>query len=71
MLNVNEIKKSVFKNDFLLVDKILILYVDIDMKFSEFIFMGNGDYQRISILKSCLLENIKIELIIFEEVKIK
>lgn len=44
MLNVNEIKKSVFKNDFLLVDKILILYIDIDMKFSEFIFMGNGDY---------------------------
>lgn len=71
MSNVNEIKKSVFKNDFLSVDKILILYVDIDMKFSEFIFMGNGDYQRISILKSYLSENIKIELLIFEEVKIK
>lgn len=42
MSNVNEIKKSVFKNDFLSVDN--LLYVDIDMKFSEFIFMGNGDY---------------------------
>lgn len=69
MLNVNEIKKSVFKNDFLLVDN--LLYVDIDMKFLEFIFMGNGDYQRISILKSYLSENIKIELLIFKEVKIK
>lgn len=42
MSNVNEIKKSVFKNDFLSVDN--LLYVDIDMKFLEFIFMGNGDY---------------------------
>lgn len=71
MSNVNEIKKSVYKNDFLLIDKILILYIDMDMKFLEFIFMGNGDYQRISILKSYLLENIKIELLIFKEVKIK
>lgn len=71
MSDVNEIKKSVYKNDFLSVYKILILYIDMDMKFLEFIFMGNGDYQRISILKSRLSENIKIELIIFEEVKIK
>lgn len=71
MSDVNEIKKSVYKNDFLSVDKILILYIDMDMKFLEFIFMGNGDYQRISILKSRLSENIKIELIIFEEVQIK
>lgn len=44
MSDVNEIKKSVYKNDFLLVYKILILYIDMDMKFLEFIFMGNGDY---------------------------
>lgn len=44
MSDVNEIKKSVYKNDFLSVYKILILYIDMDMKFLEFIFMGNGDY---------------------------
>lgn len=71
MSDANETKKSVHKNDSLLVDKTPTSHTDMDMKSPESIPMGNGDYQRTSTPKSRPPENIKTEPITPEEAKIK